>query len=129
MNARILLIPLIALSINLTGCSVFGWKSVKPVEIQTKAVERTPLNIPEPPPFKARKITWVVITPENADQVWEKLRAENTDPVLFALTDEGYETMALTMTEIRNLVAQQRAVNSKYRLYYEPKPVTTEPVK
>lgn len=122
MNARILLILLTALSINLTGCSSFGWKSVKPIVVETKAVERTPLNIPEPPPFKARKITWVVITPENADQVWERLRNENTDLVLFGLTDEGYEALALTMAEIRNLVAQQRSVNSKYKLYYESTP-------
>jgi hypothetical protein len=47
--------------------------------------------------------------------------------VLFALTDDGYETLALTMAELRNFVAQQRAITRRYREYYEPNNPEAEP--
>ena len=105
----------------LSGCASFGWNSsVKPIEIQTKAVERTPLNLPNPAPIKAREMQWVIVTPENAEQVWKKLKEENTDLVLFAITDDGYEQLALTIAELRNFIASQRAIIIKYKEYYEP---------
>jgi hypothetical protein len=114
----LLLIPLIS------GCSVLSLfkkePEVKPVEIQTKAVERTRLNIKEPTPLSGKPMQWVVITPENAEEVWKRLKEENTDQVLFGLTDDGYEQLAITMAEIRNFIAQQRIIILKYKEYYEP---------
>jgi hypothetical protein len=46
--------------------------------------------------------------------------------VLFGLTDDGYETLSLTMAELRNFIAQQRAVTTKYREYYETVPLVDE---
>lgn len=119
MNVRHLLIattlPLIS------GCASFGWtSSVKPIEVQTKAVERTRLNLADPAPLKGRELSWIIITPENAEEVWKKLKESNTDVVLFAVTDDGYEQLALTMAELRNFIAQQRAIIVKYKEYYEP---------
>jgi len=122
----LLLIPFIS------GCSVLSLfkkePEVKPVEIQTKAVERTRLNIKEPTPLSGRPMQWVVITPENAEETWKKLKEQNTDLVLFGLTDDGYEQLAITMAEIRNFIAQQRIIILKYKEYYEPekKPETTD---
>ena len=121
MNVLRLLI-LATLPLAISGCasfSLFGDR-VKPVEIQTKAVERQRLNLPDPAPFKAREIKWVLITPENADKVFADLKQQNVDLVLFAITDEGYEQLALTMAELRNYIAAQRAIIVKYKEYYEP---------
>ena len=121
MNVRVLLTA-ITLPLLISGCSALGWKSdVKTVEIQTKAVERTPLNLAEPEPLKGREIEWIIVTPENAEEVWKKLREKNVDLVLFAITDDGYETLALSMAEIRNYIARQRGVIIKYKEYYEPR--------
>jgi hypothetical protein len=91
------------------------------VEIQTRAVERTPLNLPDPEPLKAREVEWIIITPENAQEVFAKLKEKNVDIVLFAVTDDGYEALSLSMAEIRNHIARQRGIIIKYREYYEPK--------
>lgn len=103
----------------------FG-QDVKPVEVKVQAVERTRLNLPDPTPLKARNIEWIVVTPENIDDVWKKLKEKNVDLVLFALTDDGYEQLSLNMAEIRTLLANQRNVVIKYREYYEPveKPIS-----
>jgi hypothetical protein len=93
---------------------------VKPVEIQTKAVERTRLNIPHPAPLSANPVEWILITPENAEEVFAKLKEKNIDLVLFGLTDDGYESLSITMAELRNYIATQRQIIIKYKEYYEP---------
>jgi hypothetical protein len=108
----------------ISGCASF-WpfnskSEVKEIQIQKKEVERTRLNLPEPSPLKAREFTWVVVTPENIESVWQKLKDQNVDLVLFALTDDGYQELAMTMAEVRNYIASQKAIIIKYKEYYEP---------
>lgn len=121
-HLRTLTISLLLVS-SLTGCASFGnlfGERVKPVEIQTKAVERTRLDIPFPNPVTAKPIEWIIITPENAEQVWAKLKEANADIVLLGLTDNGYEQLAVTIAELRNMIAAQRQIIVKYKEYYEP---------
>ena len=120
MNVRHLLIATILLPL-ISGCSILGWKSVDPIEVRTKAVERTKLNLPDPPPLQAREVQWVIITKDNAQEVFKRLEEKGVDIVLFGLTDEGYEQLAITMAELRNYIAQQKIIIVKYKDYYEPK--------
>jgi hypothetical protein len=121
------LLTAITLPLFVSGCGSFGWRSdVQSVEIQKRAVERTPLRLPDPAPVQARELEWIIVTPENAESVWQRLRDSNTDVVVFALTDDGYETLALTMAELRNFIAQQRAILRRYRDYYEPKKIESD---
>ena len=121
MNVRISLIATFLLPL-ISGCSILPkWGSdVKPIEVKTVAVEKTRLNLKDPPPLEARDVQWIVITPENAEAVFQKLRDENIDVVLIGLTDVGYEQLSLTMAEIKNYIAQQKAIIVKYKEYYEP---------
>ena len=120
MNVHPLLIATILLPL-ISGCSILGWKSVEPIEIKTKAVERTRLNLSDPAPIQAREIQWVIITKDNAQEVFKRLEEKGVDIVLFGLTDDGYEQLALTMAELRNYIAQQKTIIIKYKDYYEPK--------
>lgn len=125
MNARLLRIPTISLLlISLSGCANLGnlfGPGVTPIEINKKAVERTPLNLSAPAPLQPKSPQWILITPQNADQVWAELKSKNVDLVLFGLTDNGYEELSINIAEIRNLIASQRAIIIKYQEYYEPK--------
>ena len=69
---------------------------------------------------QAREIKWIIITKENAQETFKKLEEKGVDIVLFGLTDEGYEQLAMTMAELRNYIATQRNIIIKYREYYEP---------
>lgn len=114
-----LIIPLLLLS----GCASlwpFGSDPVQPVVVETKAIERSPLNLPDPTPLKPSDLKWIVITPENAEKVWADLEKNGNDLVLFAVTDNGYESLAVTMMEIRNFIDKQKTIIVKYREYYEP---------
>ena len=81
-----------------------------------------------PEPFKSRDVKFIIITPENAERIFSELKANGDDMVLFGLTDNGYENLALTIAEVRNLLSQQRSIIIKYKDYYEPekKPDTTK---
>lgn len=109
------------LTLTLTGCASFGWESVKPITVKKEEVSRTPLNLPDPTPIKPTVPNWIVITPGNADRVWQELRDKKTDLVLFALTDDGYEALAVDTAETRNYIARIRKILEEYRNYYEPK--------
>ena len=108
---------------NLTGCasfSLFG-KREKPIEVINKSAEKTPLDIANPDPLKLKPLEWVLVTPGNQAEVFAKLEASGNDPVIFSLTADGYQTLAVTIAELRNLINTQRTIILKYKEYYEPK--------
>ena len=110
-------------SLFLSSCSLlsgFGWKSEKPIEVRKLEQERVKLNINSPKPLTIESMEWIVITPENVNEVFKQLEEKNTDLVLFAITDDGYEKLASDMVLIRNYIAQQRLIIMKYKDYYEP---------
>jgi hypothetical protein len=127
-----ILITSLLLLTNLGGCASWGLfgKRVEPITVSTVPLEKTPLALPDPAPLKSKPIRWVVITPANAEAVWERLAQDDDDVVVFALTADGYQQLAVTIAELRNLIATQRVIIQKYREYYEPaKPTAKEPVK
>jgi hypothetical protein len=112
----------------LSGCaglSLFG-ERVKPVEVTTVAREKTPLSLPDPEPLKTRAIRWTLITPANQQEIFEKIESDGGDLVLFALTADGYQQLAVTMAELRNLIATQRGIIARYREYYESNPAAKQ---
>jgi hypothetical protein len=48
------------------------------------------------------------------------MQTKEQNLVLFGLTSEGYQTLAVTIAELRNLINTQRIIIEKYKEYYEP---------
>jgi hypothetical protein len=44
--------------------------------------------------------------------------------VVFGLTDDDYQQLALTIAELRNFIATQRNIIIKYKDYYEAPKIT-----
>jgi len=115
------------LTISLSGCaslSLFG-SSPKPIEVRTKAEERTKLNLSTPEPLNLKSPRWIIITKENQEQVWRDLDDDQVDPVLFGLSDQGYETLSIMIAELRNYINTQRLVIEQYKKYYEQQETNT----
>ena len=108
---------------SLSGCASFDLfgKRETPIEITTKAADKTPLDIANPDPLKLKPMEWVVVTPANQEEIFKKLEEKGTDPVVFGLTPDGYQALAVTIAELRNLINTQRNIIIKYKEYYEPK--------
>ncbi len=121
MNVRqslILIIPLLLLN----GCSILnlGGKKVDPLEVVTRAEDKRPLNLQFPSTLEPMPVKFYVVTQDNVDSVWEKLSKDKVDLVLFGVSDDGYEKLAVNLLELRNYIDKQRTIIIKYKEYYEP---------
>ena len=93
---------------------------VKTFETYTIEKKREPLALDMPAPLELQDVDWIIITKDNADEVFEKIKNEkNGDYALFALTDNGYEKLSLNFADIRNKIAEQRQIILSYKDYYE----------
>ena len=101
----------------LNGCAGLAVKEIQSYKIEKK---REPLALDMPAPLELQDVDWIIITKENADEVFEKIKNDkNGDYALFALTDNGYEKLALNFADIRNKLAEQRQIILSYKEYYE----------
>lgn len=108
---RIVLVAVISLMLG--GC--FG---TAPIKIKSEPVERIPLAVPEVDPYQHREVKWIVVTPENAEEVFTRLAEKGQPVVLFALTDKGYEALALNTSDQIKMSRQMKAVIEAYKEYY-----------
>ena len=110
------IILLIVLAMFLTSCS----KSVQEIKVTTVEVSKTPLNLPNPDPLKLQDVEWIIITKDNANEIFERIKSAGGEYALFAVEDTGYEKLQINFTDIRNKLAEQRQLLLAYREYYEP---------
>ena|SRR6056300_525990 len=110
----VLLLPI--LLIFLTSCS-----SIKQLEVFKTEVKRVPLNLEKPATPNMEKLNWIIITSENAEEVFAKMKEDGKDPVLFGLSDDDYEILAKNFAQIRAYIIKQGATLDSYKEYYEPK--------
>ena len=105
----------LTLIIFLTSCS-----SIKKLEIFKTEIEREPLNLQEPILPKLEPIKWIVITSNNAEEVFKKLEEQGIDPVLFGLSDNDYQLIAKNFAQIRHNLKKKSEIIKSYKEYYEP---------
>ena len=58
------------LCLLLSGCSIGGEKKIKIFQVEEP---RQDLNYPMPTPLQLEEIKWIIITSENAEEVFAKL--------------------------------------------------------
>ena len=108
------IILIILVSIFLTNCS-----GVKELTIFKKEVPRENLNLDKPTPLELENLRWIIITSENAEEVFKKLEEQGIDPVLWGLTDKDFEMLAKNFARIRNQLKITNDLLDKYKEYYE----------
>ena len=95
----------------LSACSTQKVEPVTTVEVRTVEVKRPAPIVPAPDQLKLRDVSWIVVTADNIDNVL----AKTDDKVLFALTDQGYENLALNMSDIRASIEQHKRIIAIYK--------------
>ena len=106
---------MLTLTIFLTSCS-----SVKKLEIFKTEVPRQELQLEKPTPLELEQLRWIIITSENAEEVFKKLEEQGIDPVIFGLTDKDFELLAKNFARIRNQLKITNDLLDQYKEYYEP---------
>ena len=115
-NLRSILSVLVSLILItfLTSCS-----GVKKLSIFKEEVPRAKLNLEKPTPLQLEELQWIIITSENAEEVFKKLEEKGIDPVLWCLTDKDFELLAKNFARIRNQLKITNDLLDKYKEYYE----------
>ena len=107
---------LVLLILALTGCSIGGEKEIKLFSVEKP---REKLNYEMPTPLQMEEIKWIIITSENADEVFKKLEEAGIDPVLFGITDKDFQILARNFAQIRQKLQETNNLLEEYKKYYE----------
>ena len=105
---------LIAGVLSLSGCS-----SIKKLDIFTMEVERQPLDLEKPTIQQLEELKWIIITSENADEVFKKMKEQGLDPVVFGLSDKDFQLLAKNFAQIRAHMMKLNVMIDEYKDYYE----------
>src|SRR5210317_793946 len=76
-------------------------------------------NLEKPTPLELENLRWIIITSNNAEEVFKKLEEQGIDPVLWGLTDKDFELLAKNFARIRNQLKITNDLLDKYKEYYE----------
>ena len=98
----------------LSSCGV---ANINPLKITSAPADRPQLTLPPVDTLNLRPVEWTVVTEQNIEEVFAQLKADGQNLALFALTDTGYENLGLNISDIRQLVQQQRAIILAYENY------------
>tara|TARA_Y100000389_G_scaffold77830_1_gene74603 strand:- start:270 stop:719 length:450 start_codon:yes stop_codon:yes gene_type:complete len=107
---------LVLVILALTGCSIGGEKKIKIFSVEKP---REKLNYEMPTPLQMEEIKWIIITSENADEVFKRLEDAGIDPVLFGITDKDYQVLARNFAQIRQKLQETNNLLEEYKKYYE----------
>lgn len=104
----------------LSSCSLFP-KAPMPreIEISAKPIPKPKLELPAADQLFFKTIDWILVTPDNYEQVFEKLNETGKPIVIFGLTDSGYENLATNLSGLRAYVQQQQVIIAAYENYYK----------
>ena len=105
---------LIAGVLTMSGCS-----SIKQLDIFTMEVERQPLDLEKPTIQQLGELKWIIITSENADEVFKKMKEKGIDPVIFGLSDNDFKLLAKNFAQIRAHMMKLNVMIDEYKDYYE----------
>ena len=89
------------------------------VAYKSEPIEKPALVLPDVTVLELRDADFKIITPEELDGIFEKLKKDGEPVVIYALTTKGYEQLALNIGDILKLVSQQKAIIEAYKEYYE----------
>ena len=110
-----IIISIIAVLI-LTGCAI-GEKQLKIFKLEEP---RQKLDLVKPTMPELEKLRWIIITSDNAEEVFQKMEAEGLDPVLFGLSDKDFQLIAKNFAQIRAHLKHTNDLLDQYKEYYEP---------
>ena len=65
------IILLSLLAVFLTSCG----SSVQEIQVTTVEVSKTPLNLPNPDPLQLQDVEWIIITKDNANEIFERIKS------------------------------------------------------
>ena len=90
--------------------------------VETPEIDAPTIRIvPRPDPIEMRNADIVVVTEANLQEVIERIKTEQGDFVLYAMTAQSFEGLALNFEQIKRFIEEQNAVILYYEEAVKPK--------
>ena len=118
---NLIYVLLVAGVLTMSGCS-----SIKQLDIFSLDFEREPLALEKPTIQELEKLKWIIITSENADEVFKKMKEQGIDPVIFGLSDNDFQLLAKNFAHIRAHMMKLNIMIDEYKNYYESDVINNE---
>ncbi len=91
--------------------------------VETPEIDAPAIRIvPRPKPVELKNADIVVVTEANLEAVVERIKTEQGDFVLYAMTAQSFESLALNFEQIKQFIEEQNAII----LYYEESVTPTD---
>ena len=103
---------LLMTSMMVSNCSLIPTKQV---EVVAKPVERVITQPIMPREIDLKEVRWLTITPENYEEQFAIIDAQEGELVFLAMTIPDYETMAYNMQELKRYITELKDVVVYYR--------------
>ncbi len=101
----------------INGCT--STPKTEVVTVQTRPVEFFPPIVPTVDDLRLRQYQWIVVTEQNYQGVLMMLKDSGQDPVLYALSADGYTSMMMNQADVMKVIRQQQEVIAVYRNSYD----------
>ena len=104
----------ILLTISMMGssCSLIPTKQI---EVVAKPIERQIVQPIMPREIDLKEVRWLTITPENYEEQFAVIEAQEGELVFLAMTIPDYEVMAYNMQELKRYITELKDVVVYYR--------------
>ena len=109
----LLVVPLV-----LAACSRLPEKEIVtvPTVVETPKIEVPIIQIvPRPDPVELKNADIVVVTEDNLEETIKRIKETQGEFVLYALTAQSFESLALNFEQVKRFIEQQNNII----LYYE----------
>ena len=107
-NSALLLMTLMMGS----SCSLIPTKQI---EVVAKPIERQIVQPIMPREIDLKEVRWLTITPENYEEQFAVIEAQEGELVFLAMTIPDYELMAYNMQELKRYITELKDVVVYYR--------------
>lgn len=92
---------------------------IKEIQIVTRPVSRPAPIVPSVDPLELRNIEWFVVTEQNYQGILMMMRDAGQEPVIFAVTAEGYQNILLNQNDIISSLRQHQKIIATYKSYFD----------
>ena len=118
MNRLTLCSVLLVVPLVLTACARTPEKQIVtvPTVVEVPKIEAPVIQIvPRPEPVELKNADIVVVTEANLEETIARIKEMQGDFVLYAMTAQSFESLALNFEQVKRFIEQQNSVI----LYYE----------
>ena len=104
---------LLMTSMMVSSCSLLP--KTKQIDIVSKPLERTFVQPVMPREIDLKEVMWLTITPDNFEEQFAVIEAQEGELVFLAMTIPDYEVMAYNMQELKRYITELKDVVVYYR--------------